>query len=299
LIFSLPVLECRNKIPRRRYKKNLFVIFFYVGICCVMCYHVHMNKKLTILLIEDEPLEAQEIVTCIEATEEVQLVGVTNNTNKAMEYVTAFQPDAIILDLELHKGYGNGLAFLDELKNAEVSTYVLVTTHNISHVTHDSARQMGADFIMLKSQEDYSAKGVIAFLCSLKNVIHNNKKPARVGADPETELKRRQTLAGKILTELNLIGIPSNAVGRNYLADSIILLTEDRREKIYKTLAEKYGKTEASIERAMQNSISRAWKTSHIDDLEKYYTARIYSTRGMPTVMEFIHFYAEKVGKLT
>ena len=60
-------------------------------------------------------------------------------------------------------------------------------------------------------------------------------------------------------------------------------------------MSEKYGKTEASVERAMQSAIDRAWKTAYIDDLEKYYTARINSTRGVPTLKEFIYYYAEKI----
>ena len=45
----------------------------------------------------------------------------------------------------------------------------------------------------------------------------------------------------------------------------------------------------------MQNAIEKAWKTSCIEDLKKYYTARISSSRGVPTMTEFIYYYAEKI----
>jgi hypothetical protein len=45
----------------------------------------------------------------------------------------------------------------------------------------------------------------------------------------------------------------------------------------------------------MQNAIAKAWRTTHIDELEHYYTARIHSSKGIPTAMEFIFYYAEKI----
>lgn len=36
----------------------------------------------------------------------IRLVDVTNNTDKALEYTSTYLPDAIILDIELHKGRG-------------------------------------------------------------------------------------------------------------------------------------------------------------------------------------------------
>ena len=140
-----------------------------------------MDRPLSVLLIEDELAACQEMITQIEVTSNITLVGVTNNIIKAMESVTDSLLDAIILDLELHKGYGNGITSLDSLRKMElhVSIYVLVTTNNTSHVTHDSVRKMGADFTMVKSQEDYSAKGMVEFLCSLKNIIQSNRKSSR------------------------------------------------------------------------------------------------------------------------
>ena len=256
-----------------------------------------MDRPLSILLVEDEPLACQEMVSQIEATNGTLLVGVTNNIIKAMEYVTDFLPDTIILDLELHKGHGNGLAFLDSLKKMDlpVSIYVLVTTNNISPITHESARKMGADFIMVKSQEDYSAKSVVDFLVSLKNVLHSNRKTSQISAIIDTPEEKEQRIMNRVITELDRIGIAPNATGRNYLIDGIQLVMNGKTEKIYSSIAAKYNKNDASVERAMQNAIAKAWAVTHIDDLERYYTARIHSSKGVPSIMEFIFYYAEKI----
>lgn len=256
-----------------------------------------MERRLTILLIEDEPTECQEIIEYVESKDDVELVGVTNNIEKALTYVASPLPDAIILDLELHKGYGDGLTFLDSLREMRLSCpiYVLVTTNNISHITHDGARKMGADFIMVKSQEDYSAKRVIEFLRSLKSIIHGKRKTAVYSDEAETPSQKQQRCKNKIIAELDRIGIAPNVLGRKYLIDSITLLIDGKIEGLTAALSEKYEKSVASIERAMQTAIEKAWNTSCIDDLKKYYTARINSTKGVPTMMEFIYYYAEKI----
>jgi two-component system response regulator (stage 0 sporulation protein A) len=255
-----------------------------------------MENPLSILLVEDEQLECREIVAYIDSKDGVELVGVTNNIQKALEFVTDSQPDAIILDLELHKGYGDGLTFLDSLREMRLSypIYVLVTTNNVSHITHDGARKMGADFIMVKSQDDYSAKRVIDFLYSLKSIIHSNKKTVS-HSDYVNTPGQKQRRHNRIMTELDQIGIASNVLGRRYLLDGILLLIDGQNEGITIAVAEKNNKSVGSVERAMQHAIDKAWKVSCIEDLRKYYTARIHSAKGVPTITEFIHYYGEKV----
>jgi DNA-binding NarL/FixJ family response regulator len=256
-----------------------------------------MEKLLSILLIEDEPIECHNIIEYAELKDDVQLVGVTNNIDKALEYVTGSLPDAIILDLELHKGHGDGLTFLNLLRELKLPypIYILVTTNNISHITHDGARKMGADFIMVKSQDDYSAKRVIEFLCSLKNIIHSNKKTTLRSVTADSIERKKQKNKNRVIVELERIGIAPNVLGRKYLIETILLLIDGQSEDVTATVAMKYDKSVASVERAMQNAIEKAWKVSCIEDLSKYYTARIHSVRGVPTMTEFIYYYAEKI----
>jgi response regulator of citrate/malate metabolism len=91
-----------------------------------------MERVLSVLLVEDDQQECQEMIGSIEAVTDIQLLGVTNNTVKAQEYVRDFMPDVIILDLELHKGYGDGLSFLRVLREmdlpAPITCWLLPTT---------------------------------------------------------------------------------------------------------------------------------------------------------------------------
>ena len=257
-----------------------------------------MDKTLDILLIEDDQDECKAFMRVTDPIDDVRLIGVTNNENKALEYTKDHLPDAIILDLELHNGSGSGISFLSSLNKMRLKfvPYILVTTHNISRITHKQARQLGADYIMVKSQEDYSVKNVIDFLRSLKNILHDSRqklmdKGYLTDDTPDIIKKRLET---RVTTEIDLIGISPKAIGRSYLIDAIILKTEGQSHQIAE-IARKYSKTDASVERAMQNAINKAWSTMQPDDLIQHYTARIRSDKGVPTLMEFIYHYANKL----
>ena len=225
-------------------------------------------------------------------------LGVSRLSFGKEEYMEKFLPDAVILDLELHQGGGDGLFFLAQLQQLELSKhpYILVTTNNSSNITYESARQLGADFILAKYQENYSAQYVVEFLRIMKKVIFSEKgkTASKITATEPSESKDKR-LIQKIQHELNLIGISPKVVGYRYLTDAILATINEPKTRIFKVLGEKYKKTDASIERAMQNAINRAWRTSDIDDLLTYYTARIHSQKGVPTIMEFIFYYANKI----
>jgi hypothetical protein len=95
----------------------------------------------------------------------------------------------------------------------------------------------------------------------------------------------------RIQRELDLIGISPKAIGYQYLTDAILLTYHDPAPNLCRRLSEKYHKTDVSIERAIQNAINRAWRISDPDDLLAHYTARIRSDKGVPTMMEFVHYY--------
>ncbi len=257
-----------------------------------------MDKNLSMILVEDDPEACKEFADYFDGIDDMQLLGVTNNAMKAIEYVKDFLPDVIILDLELHRGSGNGLTVLQQLKHLQLSItpYVLVTTNNSSQITYESARQLGADFIMSKHQVDYSVKNVLDFLRIMKSMIQSRKSTvSELNATTESPDMKNKRIIRRITTELNYIGISPKAIGYQYLIDAIQIVINEPMQNLCSAIGERYRKTEASVERAMQNAINRAWRTSDIEDLLKYYTARINSEKGVPTITEFIYYYANKI----
>ncbi|MDR2571893.1 MAG: response regulator [Oscillospiraceae bacterium] len=257
-----------------------------------------MERPLTVLLVEDDEKECREFKQYIDSIDYANLIGITNSDNKALQYVKDSLPDVVVMDLELHKGSGNGVNFLSGLNEMRIKPppYVMVTTYNISRITHEQVRQLGTDFIMVKSQEDYCAENVIEFLRALKNTIQEYRyKHSDKSEIPEIspcELKKRQEV--RVIAEVDRIGISPKAVGRRYLIDSIMYRIDDQHSLVAE-VAQKYGKTDSSVERAMQNAINRAWIITQPDELLKNYTACIHSEKGVPTVTEFICHYANKI----
>lgn len=251
-----------------------------------------------ILLVEDDTQLCQDFVTYIDELDDVTLIGVTNNSNKAIEIIENTKPDAIVLDLELHSGSGNGLFVLTAIRELSLPQppYVLVSTNNSSATTLESSRRLGADFIFSKHQADYSVKQVIDFLLMMKTILPTIQSYTNT-ITPELELPEQKSkrIVKRISTELNTIGISPKVLGYRYLLDAIQITLKQPAHNISTIIGDRYNKTETSVERAMQNAIHRAWRTSDINDLLTNYTAKISSDKGVPTVTEFIFYYANKL----
>jgi hypothetical protein len=171
-----------------------------------------------------------------------------------------------------------------------------VITHNTSGSTYEQARHLGADYIIPKYQEDYNAKMVVDFVRSLKYTI--NRKKQRFTASPtsaEYKEDKAARIAYRMSIELNLIGINPKVIGRTYIIEGVSLIYNGEDKNICDVIGRKHAKTETSVMRAIQDAINRAWKKSSVDALEKNYTARIHSERGVPSVTEFLYFYANKM----
>ena len=255
-----------------------------------------MNDVFSILLVEDDAGECEDIKNYINTLDQVRLTEITNNSDDAIASVKRDLPDAVILDLELHHGGGDGLLFLSDLKQLELqrTPYILITTNNPSKIVHKAAREAGADFIFAKFQSDYSARRVIGHLLQIQKLTsHHILSEQSASSEPPDQKERR--ILERIRHKLNLVGVSPKVVGYKYLTDSILLTMRQTDVNLYRILGEKYRKSDASIQRAMQNAINRAWRMSDPDDLLMYYTARISSERGCPTIMEFIFYYATKL----
>lgn len=253
-----------------------------------------MDRKLTVLIIEDDEDACGKLRYCIEESQNLKFQNCTNQSQEGLEMVKSGLPDVVILDLELHMGGGNGLVFLAELRKTELShkPYILVTTNNSSNITYEQARSLGADFIMSKHEKQYSPKGVVEFLEIIRETILSTNKPSETQVVVSEET-RRQRYVQRIQRELDLVGISPKAVGYQYLTDAILLTYQDPQPNLSRKLSEKYRKTDTSIERAMQNAINRAWRITDPDDLLKHYKARVRSDKGVPTLMEFVCYYAK------
>jgi len=261
-----------------------------------------MENNLSVLLVEDETYECDDIVRCADESGGIKIIDILDDSDEATESVKVCLPDAVVLDIELLKGNGNGLDFLKSLNEMalDVRPFVLVTTNNTSHIIHKRIKELGADFIMLKYQRGYCAKKVVDFLVEMKSSIENSagsyfKTDAE--SDSAAADSASKKIQGRLDKEFDLIGINHRQIGRKYLVLGIEIAISSPDKNIYKEIGEKYGKSSASVERAMQNAVKQTWEKNNIEDLKKYYTARIDPVKGTPTLTEFIYYYVNKLNR--
>ena len=262
------------------------------------------EKLMTILLIEDDESECERFRIFEENNTNIKIVGITNSSNEGIEYFKTYIPEAVIVDIELHKGQGSGLDFIEQLRNINTSfkPLIVVTTNASSTILYNKLHEDGADIVFYKKQEDYSPKLVISTLLSLRKTLYKYNKEENNNQNVESIAEHDNKISNKIDIELNLIGISAHLQGRKYLHDAITFLVNKKddkdKESVFNYLANKYKRTSSSISRVMQTAIKYAWRNSSPEDLEIHYKTIINYNTGVPSPTEFIYYYAGKIKKL-
>jgi ActR/RegA family two-component response regulator len=254
-------------------------------------------KPMRLVLIEDDDAECARFKECANSRADITFVAVTGSSTEGLKYVKTRLPEGVILDLELHRGEGFGLQFLEKLKDVHLGLrpIIAIATNIRSDVVYSRAHDLGADVVFCKKQQDYNPDMVINALISLRN---SRQRDGSGTLNIECSEDRRNRIYERIDRELNLIGIPIRLKGRAYIRDAIFLIVEceDPSEVLYKVASNrKIGYN--AVFSAMKTAIDRAWTSTSIEDLEKYYTACIDIHAGTPYPTEMILYYGEKIRK--
>lgn len=258
-----------------------------------------------ILLIEDDKNECNKFIEVANKRNDIELVGVTNSSEEGLKIIKNNTVDGVILDLELNEGRGNGFDFIKDLKKLKLKQLpkIVVNTNVRSDSVYNYLHENKVDFIFYKKQENYSVNSVFNLLILLNEYgdSSNNASNLEIGNNEKDDDENLKEISEKINKELDLIGISTHLQGRKYFYDAILYLlskeSSDTRISINQYLCSRYKKASSTISRAMQNAILHAWRVSAIEDLEKYYTAKINYETGVPTPIEFIYYYVDKIKK--
>jgi len=270
-----------------------------------------MNEKpMRLLLIEDEVGDALKFTECAKRRADIRFIGMTDSSEEGLKLVKSALPEGVILDLQLVKGRGSGLQFLEILKETVLTLrpFVVVTTSNQSDAVYRLVEKLGADWFFDKAQPNYDADFVIDTLLSLRKVLdtkQGEKSPEtavqgdlRKSRDMvETPDDRRARIYQRIDTELDMVGIRARLKGREYLRECIYIKVHSFKERGsgIEEVAANYKHSYGTLVKTMQTAIHDAWDNTDAEDLRTHYTARVSSKIGSPHVSDFIHFYADKI----
>ena len=255
-----------------------------------------MNDILTIMLVEDDKDTCEQIVEYADTFNDIRIIKITNNSTEAYNYTVKNMPDAVILDLELNEGGGNGLDFLTKLSHTlEIyKPFILLTTHNVSTLVHEEARNLGADFILAKYSKGYTNREPINFLRLLRHTLINNRKKYIIQKE-SSNLQAEDLLYQNIQKELEPLNFRKSSKGYKYLCDIIYNTITHNLNYSLEDIANKYNKTVPSIERAMQRAIKRAWDSTDVFILLGYYKGSLDWNKGHPTLKKFVLYYSRKL----
>lgn len=260
-----------------------------------------MAKPMRILIVEDDINDCNNFINSIKKRDDFELVAVTDSDIEALKYVRLKHPEGIVLDLELNNsksGNTNSLEFLSNLKKLKLNyePIVIVTTHVYSKRTYEILHREGVDLILYKDHPKYSCDNVLNNFLMYRNVSSDNE-PKTISEEIEDNENKISDL---INHELDLIGVTSKLKGRKYIHDAILYLIENENSNtnVIQYLTKIHKKSGNTITNGIQNAIIHAWRVSSIEDLETYYTAKVNYETGVPTPMEFIYYYVDKIKKL-
>ena len=259
------------------------------------------NKPMKILIVEDDANDCNNFINCIKKREDFELIGITDSDIEALKYVRMKKPEGIILDIELNNstsGNTNSFGFLEELKNINLgyNPIIIVTTHINSSRTYDILHKMGVDIILYKNQPSYSCDHVLNMFLTLRDSLPNSSLQSL----KEELIDNEKKISDQIYHELDLIGITPNLKGRLYVHDAILFLIQNQHSDtgVVQYLTKVHKKSGNTITNGIQNAIIHAWRVSSLEDLTMHYTAKINFETGIPTPMEFIYYYVDKIKKL-
>ena len=259
------------------------------------------EKPMKILIIEDDANDCNNFISTLKNRKEFDLIGITDSDVEAIKYIRFKHPEGIILDLELNNsttGNVDSLELLENIKkiNLNFQPIIIVTTHINSKRTYDILHRNGVDIILYKDHPTYSSEYVLNKLLTLRETTPINP----LNMLKEELIDKEKQISEQIYHELDLIGITSNLKGRQYIHDAILYLIQntDSDINVIKHLTNVYKKSGNTITNGIQNAIIHAWRVSSLEDLSTYYTAKVNFDTGVPTPMEFIYYYVDKIKKM-
>ena len=250
-----------------------------------------------VLLADDNRDFCEILKEYISKEEDFEIVGTAKDGLEAINLISRTTPDVLILDALLP--VVDGLGVLRRLQNQTYNKPITIMTSNFSQDIYvQTAMSLGADYYLLKpinfeflfEQIRFLTRGTRAGLSGslkaqgIKSLLFDSKE-----------------ISEEITKILHQLGIPAHLFGHNYLREAILMVVHDRSlatklsKAVYPVIARKYGKSAASVEKAMRNALDIAWERGRTDLLNDLFGYTININKGRATNSEFIALIADKL----
>jgi two-component system chemotaxis response regulator CheB len=150
-----------------------------------------MNRRiLRVLVVDDSPLNRDEMVSALSNCEDTEIVGMAGNGSEALRMAPTLQPDLITLDLEMPKM--DGFAFLRIIRSVWPCPIVVISGCSADKNVF-RALELGAVDFVAKPQTSAERLNVLPAILKEKLEAVRAMTPGAMTPTPSSELARRQT----------------------------------------------------------------------------------------------------------
>jgi DNA-binding LytR/AlgR family response regulator len=135
-----------------------------------------MKSKINILIVEDEPLIADDIAFILE-DEGYNVVGKAIDTQEALDIVNTEKPDLILLDISLEGDDEDGIDLANIINNQYQIPFVFITSHSDKLTINRVKKTNPCGFILkpFKASEIVSTIAIVIYK-SIKNLTNSRTK---------------------------------------------------------------------------------------------------------------------------
>ncbi len=166
---------------------------------------------------------------------------------QALELLTSFRPDILLLDLLLP--HIDGLSLLNRMmKDTSVRPVVLATIRFTSPYVASSLEKLGVYYVVMKPCD-------ISAIC-----VHIQDISAQLQPAPLTQADIHSAVSNLLLN----LGFSTKLDGFSFLLSAIPMYAEDPHQSVtkelYTAVGHLYNKDARQVERSIRNAIDQAWQ---------------------------------------
>jgi DNA-binding NarL/FixJ family response regulator len=130
------------------------------------------ERAVRILIADDHRLFAESLMAVLSQDERVDVVGIAEDGQEAVELAAELQPDVILMDLKMP--VIDGFEATRRIREAGLDTQILILTGTDQEIGSEDAAAAGASGYLRKESSVAELKGVFLEVASLAAVLGNS-----------------------------------------------------------------------------------------------------------------------------